>query len=218
MATWDTRLPGESIKAWSAFTFYRDLGLERSIDLAWRKANKRKRGEAPGRWEFWSRTFRWVERAAAYELHLDAQRREAREKRLVALAERRADFEFEVQALTEELVQLLRGAVKQHDGAPITDVERVEDKEVIVEESGEIRVVNVKTRIKGIKTSGLARLADAYRDSMKQAVVGVRGDSDQNKRLGSPKTVLPEFMRKALEQAKPKKETNPDGSDAHPPT
>jgi hypothetical protein len=218
VATWDARLPGESIKAWAAFTIYRDLGLGRSITLAWRKANKRKRGEAPGRWELWSRTYHWVERAAAYQEHLDALRRQAREKRLVELAERRADFEFEVQALTEELVALLRGAVKQHDGAPITDVERVEDKEVIVEEGGQIRVVNVKTRIKGIKTSGLARLSDAYRDAMKQSVVGVRGDSDQAKRMGAPKTVLPEFMRKALEQAKSKKETTTDGSDAQPHT
>jgi hypothetical protein len=214
LATWDTRLAGESVKAWAAFTIYRDLGLDRTITLAWRKANKRKKGEAPGRWEFWSRTHHWVERAAAYQEHLDALRRQAREKRLVELAERRADFEFEVQALTEELVQILRGAIKQHDGLPITDVERIEDKEVIVEESGEIRVVNVKSRIKGIKTAGFARLSNEYRDTLKQAVVGVRGDSDQTKRIGTPKTILPEFMRKALEQAKPQKEAKTDGNDA----
>jgi hypothetical protein len=214
LAIWDERLPGESIKAWAAFTIYRDLGTAgRSITAAWRKSTKRKRGEAPGRWDLWSRTFRWVERSAAYDGHLDDLQRAAREKRLIQLAARRADYEFEVQDLTEELVGVLRAAVKQHDGAPITDVERIEDKEVTVDDSGGIRVVNVRTRIKGIKTSGLARLSDAYRDAMKQAVVGVREAAKDEKPPMPAKTPLPEFMKQALEKATTERETKSDGTD-----
>ena len=206
MPLWDERQPGEGLKAWAAFTIYRDLpNRERSIDEAWRKAKKRKRGAAPGRWQLWSRAHRWVERVQAYEAHLDDLRRTAREKRLVELAIRRTDFEFNVQDHLEELVGWLRAAVEKHNAAPITDIERIEGKEVVVNESsGEIKVVTTTTRIKGMKTSGLARLTDAYRDAMRQAVVGVRDESGENKPALEPKALLPDFLKEAILKARNK--------------
>jgi hypothetical protein len=218
VALWDERLPGESLKAWAAFTTYRDLPLaDRSITAAWRSLTRRKRGDAPGRWDLWSRTFRWVERAAAYEVHLDALQRAVREKRLAELAHRRAEHEFAVQDKLEELEGWLRATVEKHNAAPITDIERTEDKEVIATESGELKVVTVKTRVKGIKTAGLARLSQEYRSTMQQAVVGVRGKAEDVKAAGERKTELPEFMQRALDEAQAKREARKkekrDGAD-----
>lgn len=224
MALWDERQPGESSKAWTAFTIYRDLLADRTIAGAWRKLTKRRRGDAPGRWDVWSRTFRWIERCAAYDLYLDGQVREAREKRMVDLAIRRAEFEFKVQDQLEELTLWLRTAIEKHNAAPITDIERTEEKEITAQESGLIEVKTVRTRVKGIKTSGLARLSDAYRDTMAQAVVGVRGlKTADGKATKPPKAIMPDFMLEFIEreraehealkaQDKAKKEQN-DGSD-----
>ncbi len=184
MGLWDERQPGEKSQAWAAFVVYRDFGSERSITKAWRKANNKSEGQS-GRWEEWARKFKWVERAAAYDKHLDDIERAEREKELARLAKRRAKYEIEtVQPNLEELVDLLRDAVAKHKAAPITDVERQEDREVTVGESGQIEVRTVKTRVKGMRTSGLARLADAYRATMKQAVTGVREQSDEKASSG----------------------------------
>lgn len=71
--------PGESARAFLAFTHYRDLGMERSQA----KADENYRAEVgltpkPAKElptkqiSEWSRIFRWVERCAAYDDHLDA--------------------------------------------------------------------------------------------------------------------------------------------------
>lgn len=224
MALWDERLPGESLKAWTAFTFYRDLE-SRTIAGAWRKFKKRKRGDAPGRWDAWSSQFRWQERVGAYDVHLDGQLREAREKRMIDLAIRRAEYEFKVQDNLEELTTWLRTAIEKHNAAPITDIERIEGKEITVGASGELKVVNVRTRVRGIKTSGLARLSDAYRDTMTQAVVGVRGKTQDAKADKPPKAIMPDFMLEFIErereehealkaQEKASKKEQNDGSNA----
>lgn len=177
MGLWDERQPGEGSKAWAAFVVYRDFGPERTITKAWRRFANKSEGES-GRWELWSRKFKWVERAAAYDKHLDDLERGERERELARLAKRRAQFEFKVQDNLEELTVWLRTAVEKHNAAPITDIERQEDKEVTVGDSGQIEVRTVKTKVKGMRTAGLARLADAYRATMKQAVVGVREASE----------------------------------------
>jgi hypothetical protein len=200
LALWDERLPGESLKAWTAFTTYRDLLADRTMAAAWRKLKRRKRGDAPGRWNAWSSQFRWQERVGAYDVHLDGQLREAREKRMIDLAIRRAEYEFTVQDNLEELTGWLRSAIEKHNAAPITDIERIEGKEVTVGASGEIKVVNVRTRVKGLKTSGLARLADSYRDTMTQAVVGVRGKTQDAQAAKPAKAIMPDFMLDFIER------------------
>jgi hypothetical protein len=200
LALWDERLPGESSQAWRAFTIYRDLLADRTLVGAWRRLNNRQDGDAPGRWDIWSRTFRWKERAVAYDMYLDGQVREVREKRLVDLAIRRADYEFKVQDYLEEVVEWIRAALEKHNAAPITDIERVEGKEITVGASGELKVVNVRTRVKGIKTSGFARLSDAYRDTMTLAVVGVRGKTQDAKAGKPPKAIMPNFMLDFIER------------------
>jgi hypothetical protein len=209
LALFDTRLAGESIKAWAAFTIYRDLALrDRTIRAAWRKLNKRKTGDAPGRWDLWSRQFRWVERAAAYEGHLDEQRRRVQEAALRKVAERMAEYEIEVQVKAEKLVERMWGVLEKQADLPPTDTERIEDKEVVVNEAGEIKVVTTRTRLKGIKISGFARATDSYRAAMVSAVNPRRKSSQEggSKPGTGPKSALPDFMRRALDNAHLNKE------------
>lgn len=209
MALYDERQPGESTKAWRAFTFYRDLPTsERSIHAAWRKANKRKRGEASSRWELWSRTHGWVDRAAAYEQHLDDLTRGLSEARLVKVAGRMMDFETENQDRAEALVATLGDAIAKQAALPATDIERTEDKEVTAAETGAITVTSVKTRVKGIRIAGFARTADSYMRAMKHAVNPRRepGEKASGYQQLGPKAPLPEFMRWSIEDARRERE------------
>lgn len=88
------RLPLESAKAFAAFSVYRDMGAERSIDKAYaaymtrepqqqldNKSTSAKR--ASRYWGEWSIKFRWVERARAYDDHLAQQLQDDYEAKLL---------------------------------------------------------------------------------------------------------------------------------------
>jgi hypothetical protein len=199
MATWSERRRDESPKAFAAFTIYRDLGESRSLDAAWRAHRKRKRGSAPGHWNKWSSRYAWPDRAARYDEHLNDLVRQAREKRFLELAARRAEYEFRHQDRVEELADWFRAAIEKHNAIPATDIERKEDKEVTVGTNGELKVVTVTTKIKGMKASGLARLGDAYRETLDEAVLGPPRDKKDRTSVLAPKAIMPEFMRVVLE-------------------
>lgn len=82
MADWQPweRLPAESAPAFAAFQFYRAMApAERSLDAVGDALSKPSRspgkapGRAPGRVFRWSREHRWVDRARAYDAHVDAE-------------------------------------------------------------------------------------------------------------------------------------------------
>lgn len=80
------RQPGETDKAFLAFVTYRDLGAERSIPAAMKTY-----GEPAGNlryWEGWSSRYDWVQRAAAYDAHLDEVRLNAIEDRVARATEK----------------------------------------------------------------------------------------------------------------------------------
>ena len=87
------RQPGESPKAWAAFVRYRDLGpAVRSLDRAWREAHApqpahKRRSKT---WALWSARWGWPERAAAYDEHLERQKRHALHEEQVEAAKRHA--------------------------------------------------------------------------------------------------------------------------------
>jgi hypothetical protein len=64
---WD-QLPEEPDKAYAAFLVYCHLGPGRSIDKAYEIATKRTGKEASGTWRYYSDSFHWVERAAAFDV------------------------------------------------------------------------------------------------------------------------------------------------------
>ena len=179
MSPWE-RQQNESRKAFQAFCAYRKLGPQRSLDAAWREFAKRKRGVAPGSWTKWSRLYEWVKRADAYDHYLESRERAAFEKDLLKLGARRAHYEFKTQDYAEELVESLRAAVKKHDAAPVTDVERKEEGETLIKASGEVTTTKTVTKVKAMKTSGFARLAKEFREAMKQAVIGVRPPKEES--------------------------------------
>lgn len=77
--------PDESSKAFSAFTFYRDLPPHsRSLETAYKAFKARKRGapiaphtKADGRFRGWSGQHRWVARAQAWDREKDRLARDA---------------------------------------------------------------------------------------------------------------------------------------------
>ena len=94
--TWKARLLSESARAFHAFTLYRDLpASERSLEKVQQKYNRStsyRRQLAK-----WSSRFAWVARAAAYDVSLDAVRREAAREALVEMATRQAQIGMDLQ-------------------------------------------------------------------------------------------------------------------------
>lgn len=77
--------PGETKQSYRAFSIYRDMGVGRSLDKAYvlflseqrhdstKTAPKKAATEAPRHWSDWSSKFGWVERASAFDAHMDAE-------------------------------------------------------------------------------------------------------------------------------------------------
>src|SRR4051812_37978266 len=93
---WDRR-PGEGQKAFAAASAYFGLGPGRSIQAVAREFAKS--GSLLRRW---SARFAWVERAAAYDVHMESIRRGARE---AALAREAAKWERRRHAALEDVYQ-----------------------------------------------------------------------------------------------------------------
>ena len=70
--SWE-RLQGESSAAFAAFCAFRDFGLERSIKRAVDGYEKDEavRAKRYRVWRNWSTQFRWAERAAAFDRHIE---------------------------------------------------------------------------------------------------------------------------------------------------
>jgi hypothetical protein len=80
------RQPGETDKAYLAFTIYRDLGPKRTLQTTREKLGKNSGYNRV--LELWSSEHRWGERAAAYDAHLDEVRLNAIEDRVTRLTEK----------------------------------------------------------------------------------------------------------------------------------
>lgn len=71
--------PSEGAEAFAAFVAYRDLGLGRTVDAAYRLQAKGSRDtakRAPRNWWRWSSEYDWKRRASAYDSDEDKRRRE----------------------------------------------------------------------------------------------------------------------------------------------
>ena len=81
-------IPGETHKAWLAFCAYRDMGIDRSLDKAWRKMTGRENGRHARHWATWSVQNHWVSRCRAYDVAIT---REVRLKVQKERADRQAE-------------------------------------------------------------------------------------------------------------------------------
>jgi hypothetical protein len=102
------RQPGESSRAFGAFCVYRDLGPRRSLRAAAEKYYQRSSLAVLRQCNTWSSAFRWVERASAWDRHLDAEARRAQEEARRDMAERQAREARALQAKAVERLKVLR--------------------------------------------------------------------------------------------------------------
>jgi hypothetical protein len=102
---WEQR-PGESSRAFGAFCAYRDLGPHRSLRAAAEAFYRRSSAAVLRQLQTWSGAWGWVERAAAWDRHLDAEARQAQEKARREMAERHAQ---EARGLQAKALERLRG-------------------------------------------------------------------------------------------------------------
>ncbi len=93
---WERR-PDESAQAYRAFLVYLHLGLDRSLQKAYRSFKGSDTAKLPGRWRTWCLQHEWVARAAAYDSHQhqrldqDALQEEREARKARARAEKQAD-------------------------------------------------------------------------------------------------------------------------------
>jgi hypothetical protein len=97
--------PRESSRAFGAFCAYRDLGPRRSLRAAAEKFYQRSSAAVLRQCNTWSKAFRWVERASAWDRHLDAQTRQAQVEARCEMADRHVK---EARALQAKALERLR--------------------------------------------------------------------------------------------------------------
>jgi hypothetical protein len=164
------RQDGESAPAFAAFCHYRDLGPKRSLLRAYQQ-HKPDAEQLAGIWSEWSAKWRWYDRALAYDDHLEALRLKQREKRMVELEARRIDFEIEQQENSEKWVEELDKELWAAINEGYTDVEEELIKDA---ESGELKPVKRKTKVKFPSLGSVARLLKERHESLRIAVEGPR--------------------------------------------
>lgn len=87
--SWE-RLPGESGAAYAAFSAFRDCGLDRTIRKAVESAetDRARRDKRYNVWRNWSTQFRWKERAADYDRHIERLKQTELRKTIEAQGEK----------------------------------------------------------------------------------------------------------------------------------
>jgi len=97
------RLDNESSKAYRAFCVYRDLGPDRSIDKAMAAVGQKNRRT----WGEWCSKYNWVERAAAYDSYLEAEKRKEKEREILDMARRHATLAMAFQEKVAKALQMI---------------------------------------------------------------------------------------------------------------
>ncbi len=127
---------GESRQAFHGFEHYRDLGSARSLVAAYNDHLIRCRGRqcgakrAPGSWSEWSINWRWVERAEAWDRHLDSVRRAEMEAAERAEVEKWASIRREIREKEVALGRALIAKAEEMLKHPITVERRITEQTV----------------------------------------------------------------------------------------
>jgi hypothetical protein len=111
-APWEQQ-PGESARAFAAFSTYRDLGPRRSLRAAAATFYGRTSASSERQLDKWSRAFHWIERASAWDRHLDAQARIAQEEARREMVQRHVQ---EARALQAKALERLRALCPEELG------------------------------------------------------------------------------------------------------
>jgi hypothetical protein len=105
--------PGESARAFGAFAVYRDLGPRRSLRAAAASFYGRISASLERQVDKWSRAFRWVERANAWDQHLAAEGCKAQEEARREMVDRHVR---EARALQAKALERLRALCPEELG------------------------------------------------------------------------------------------------------
>lgn len=155
---WD-RYARETDAAYTAFVIFRDLGPTRSIVEAYRR---RKTGQvecrvhakqAGGGWNRWAGEFRWMERALAWDSHLQEQRDLEYKRDMIREERRKRNLRIRCDKTTTKILSRIdtllswpisRRTVEEHkDGKSVTTI---------------IEPVNVSLRDVGALTGALEKI------------------------------------------------------------
>ena len=99
--SWE-RLPEETSRQYEAFCIYRNMGPERSI---LKVAQEWSIGGHTSKLKEWSSKYHWVERASAYDEHIDEIKRARNEEAIIEMSARHADYSLQIQ---EKAIEALR--------------------------------------------------------------------------------------------------------------
>jgi hypothetical protein len=100
--------PRETMRGFAAFTVYRNLGPRRTLRAAAKAFYGRTSLALERQLDKWSSAFSWVERACAWDRHLDAEARQAMIEARIEMAERQAREARALQNKAMERLQELR--------------------------------------------------------------------------------------------------------------
>jgi hypothetical protein len=109
--SWE-RLPGESSAAYAAFRSFRDFGPERNVRRAVAAAepDRVRQGRRYRVWSAWATAFKWRERAAGYDQHLDRLQQTERRKTIEAQGEKHRAVTGKMLAVVEKKLDLMNPA------------------------------------------------------------------------------------------------------------
>ena len=109
------QLPGESAGAFAAFRAFRDLGAERNIRLAVEsyEKDKTKQKSKYNVWRNWAAQFRWKERAADFDRHIERLKQEELRKTIEAQGEQH-------RAVTGKILEVVKKKLDLMDPAELT--------------------------------------------------------------------------------------------------
>lgn len=102
-ASWE-RQPDETSRQYEAFCLYRDMGPERSILKVAREWSS---GGHTSKLKEWSSKHHWVDRASAYDEHIDEIRRGRNEEAIIEMSARHADYSIQLQEKAMEALKLI---------------------------------------------------------------------------------------------------------------
>jgi hypothetical protein len=172
------RLPDEPVKAFSAFTIFRDMP-NRSIERAYHSflsAQGKPPKPPPGQWTDWSTKWQWRERAAEYVAAQDKQILEMRQQRRKEQEQVRLDREMQLPDQFWEHSKKMLRLIDKMMQAPVTDV--VQDREETVDG----KVIRTQHKVKGLNPRLLEVTFQQHRESVRLATV----PSDLSRRDDDP--------------------------------
>jgi len=150
------RQPGETPKAWEAFTVYRDLGPSRSLRAAGQQL-----GKSTVVCEKWSARWDWVNRCREWDRHTDGLRRAAQVEAIETMSRRHADQAQEYLAtLRTPVVAILQllGESESRDAfmEQLAGLHPVQALELVTKlATAAAKMVDVETRARGAATERL---------------------------------------------------------------